>query len=371
MRARRLDRQGCRAQCRHRQAAGAGSETHDRRRLCTPAGARRDPAPVNRPPLVVSIGDPAGIGPELALKAWLQRDTQARPFFVVADPVHLRTLARELGWDVPVSEIEPAAATMAYAQALPVVALRHAFDGTGNDAHGVIEAITRAVEFVRQGAASALVTNPIAKQRLYAAGFQFPGHTEYLGDLAARHWGGTPQPVMMIWSPALAVVPLTIHVPLKDVPGLLSKDAIIATARIVAHDLATRFGLERPRLALSGLNPHAGESGSMGREEIDIIIPAIRQLQAEGLDVRGPLPADTMFHPAARARYDAALCMYHDQALIPAKTLAFDDGVNVTLGLPFVRTSPDHGTAFDIAGKGLANPSSLLAALQLAARLTP
>ena len=324
-----------------------------------------------RPPLVVSIGDPAGIGPELALKAWLRRADLARPFFVLADPAQLRQLAGELGWDVPIAEVDPATAPSVFQGALPVVVLRHGFDGSSRDAEGVIEAITRAVELVHGGAASALVTNPIAKQRLYSAGFGFPGHTEYLGDLAARLWGGKPHPVMMIWSPTLAVVPLTIHVPLKDVPGLLTQAAIIGTARIVARDLETRFGITRPRLAMSGLNPHAGEGGSMGREEIDIIIPAINHLQAEGLDLRGPLPADTMFHPAARASYDAALCMYHDQALIPAKTLAFDEGVNVTLGLPFVRTSPDHGTAFDIAGKGVANPSSLMAALGLAARLTP
>lgn len=322
-----------------------------------------------RLPLALTIGDPAGIGPELAMKAWLLRAALPRAFFVLADPGHLHGLAAKLGWRVPIAEVTPDAAPDAFARALPVVPLQHRFNGTSADAAGVIEAISRAVELVHQGAATGVVTNPIAKDRLYAHGFAFPGHTEFLGDLANKSWGGVHLPVMMIWSPILAVVPLTIHVPLKDVPELLTKDLIVKTARIVARDLKSRFGVARPRLAISGLNPHAGEGGNMGVEEITTMMPAIAQLQAEGLDVRGPLPADTMFHAAARARYDVALCMYHDQALIPAKTLAFDDGVNTTLGLPFVRTSPDHGTAFDIAGQGVANPSSLMAALALAARL--
>lgn len=322
-----------------------------------------------RRPLALSIGDPAGIGPELALKAWLLRASLPREFFVLADPVQLRALAVRLGWNVPIAEVTPETASAAFDHALPVLPLQRRFDGTSADAAGVIEAIERAVGLVHQGAASGIVTNPIAKDRLYAHGFAFPGHTEFLGDLANKNWGGAHLPVMMIWSPTLAVVPLTIHIPLKEVPGLLTHDLIINTARIVARDLTARFGVARPRLAISGLNPHAGEGGNMGVEEITTIIPAVAQLQAEGLDVRGPLPADTMFHAAARAHYDVALCMYHDQALIPAKTLAFDDGVNVTLGLPFVRTSPDHGTAFDIAGQGIANPASLMAALALAAWL--
>jgi 4-hydroxythreonine-4-phosphate dehydrogenase len=214
-----------------------------------------------------------------------------------------------------------------------------------------------------------LVTNPIAKATLYEAGFKHPGHTEYLGALA-EVWGAPAFPVMMIWSETLAVVPVTIHIPLADVARVLTADLIIRTGRIVDRDLRARFRVTRPRLAVAGLNPHAGEGGAMGREEITIIRPAIEALRAQGIDVVGPLPADTMFHPKARARYDVALTMYHDQGLIPVKTLAFDEGVNVTLGLPFVRTSPDHGTAFDIAGKGLANPASLIAALKLADRLT-
>ena len=237
------------------------------------------------------------------------------------------------------------------------------------NAAATIESIARAVRAVHDGAARAVVTNPIAKAVLYEAGFRFPGHTEYLGELA-KDWAEAAFPVMMIWSETLAVVPVTIHIPLSEAPRALSADLIVKTARVVDRDLRARFRIARPRLAVAGLNPHAGEGGAMGGEESTIIAPALGTLRAEGIDVMGPLPADTMFHPAARARYDVALTMYHDQGLIPVKTLAFDTGVNVTLGLPFVRTSPDHGTAFDIAGKGIANPSSLIAALKLADRLT-
>jgi 4-hydroxythreonine-4-phosphate dehydrogenase len=221
---------------------------------------------------------------------------------------------------------------------------------------------------VAAGRASAVVTNPISKSVLYRAGFRHPGHTEFLAELAAIN-GHVPQPVMLLWSPTLAVVPVTIHLALSQAITQLTSDLIVTTARIVVADLRARFGLVRPRLAVSGLNPHAGEDGSLGTEELTIVTPAIEILRGEGIDVRGPLPADTMFHDAARKTYDCAICMYHDQALIPVKTLAFDDAVNVTLGLPFIRTSPDHGTAFDIAGTGKANPSSLIAALQLAARM--
>jgi 4-hydroxythreonine-4-phosphate dehydrogenase len=213
-----------------------------------------------------------------------------------------------------------------------------------------------------------VVTNPIAKSVLYRAGFRHPGHTEYLAELAAAG-SRTPQPVMMLWSPAVVVVPVTIHLSLRDAIAQLSTDLIVTTARIVAATLKTRFGLAHPRLALSGLNPHAGEDGSLGNEDKTIVAPAVDILRGEGIDARGPLPADTMFHAAARNTYDCAVCMYHDQALIPVKTLAFEEAVNVTLGLPFIRTSPDHGTAFDIAGTGKADPSSLIAALRLAARM--
>jgi 4-hydroxythreonine-4-phosphate dehydrogenase len=325
------------------------------------------------PPLALTMGDPAGIGPELILRAWLRREDVKVPFFVVADPEALRELARRLALNAPIGVTNPAGAIETFASALPVVPLGVSAAPTPGKpdsafAHATIESIDRAVGYVHSGEASAIVTNPIAKHVLYEAGFGFPGHTEYLGELASR-WGARAQPVMMLWSTALCVVPVTIHIPLADAPKALTQDLIVSTARIVAADLIDRFGIARPRLAVAGLNPHAGENGAMGREEIETIAPAIAQLRAEGLDVTGPHPADTMFHAAARARYDVALTMYHDQGLIPIKTLAFDTGVNVTLGLPFVRTSPDHGTAFDIAGKGLANPVSLIEAMRLAARL--
>jgi 4-hydroxythreonine-4-phosphate dehydrogenase len=327
----------------------------------------------DKPPLAMTMGDPAGIGPELAVAAWRDR-TPGAPFVVFAPPSVLAAAARRAGLAVPIIETDPAGAGAAFPAGLPVVPLRSAVeDAPGRpdsaNAAATLESIERAVEAVRQGQARALVTNPIAKATLYEAGFKHPGHTEYLGELA-KAWGAPAFPVMMIWSETLAVVPVTIHIPLAEAPRALTAELIIRTARIVDHDLRARFGVERPRLAVAGLNPHAGEGGAMGREEITIIRPAIEALKAEGIDVVGPLPADTMFHPRARARYDVALTMYHDQGLIPVKTLAFDEGVNVTLGLPFVRTSPDHGTAFDIAGKGIANPASLIAALKLADRLT-
>jgi 4-hydroxythreonine-4-phosphate dehydrogenase len=233
-----------------------------------------------------------------------------------------------------------------------------------------IAAIRRAVSDVLDGKAGAVVTNPVAKSVLYRNGFAEPGHTEFLATLAVEMTGLPAHPVMMLWSPELAVVPITIHLPLRDVPGRLTADLIVQTGRIVARDLRQRFGIAHPRLVAAGLNPHAGEEGAMGTEDNTVVAPAVQRLRQEGVDIRGPLPADTMFHAGARNTYDAALCMYHDQALIPIKTLAFDHAVNVTLGLPFVRTSPDHGTAFDIAGTGRADPSSLAAALRLANRLT-
>ena len=327
----------------------------------------------DKPPLAMTMGDPAGIGPELALAAWRDR-TPGAPFVVFAPPGILAAAAKRAGLAVPIIETDPAGAGAAFPAGLPVVPLRNPVeDSPGRpdpaNAAATIESIERAVEAVRQGDARAIVTNPIAKATLYQAGFKHPGHTEYLGELA-KAWGAPAFPVMMIWSETLKVVPVTIHIPLAEAPRALTAELIIRTARIVDHDLRARFGLTRPRLAIAGLNPHAGEGGAMGREEITIIKPAIEALKAEGIDAVGPLPADTMFHAKARARYDVALTMYHDQGLIPVKTLAFDEGVNVTLGLPFVRTSPDHGTAFDIAGKGIANPASLIAALKLADRLT-
>jgi 4-hydroxythreonine-4-phosphate dehydrogenase len=321
----------------------------------------------------MTMGDPAGIGPELALKAWLGRAAIGAPFFVIADRRLLVALAERLSLDVPVIAVEPSGAAEIFEDALPVVPLARAAAAEPGKpdpafAPAVLESIQRAVDLVRQGEASAVVTNPIAKSVLYQAGFRHPGHTEYLGELAAQ-WGEPARPVMMLWSPDLAVVPVTIHIALAEAPRALTKEAIVETSRIVARSLETLFKIERPRLALAGLNPHAGEAGAMGREEIEVIAPAIASLRDEGLDIVGPLPADTMFHAAARKTYDVAIAMYHDQGLIPIKTLAFDEGVNVTLGLPFIRTSPDHGTAFDIAGQGRANPASLIAAARLAARL--
>jgi 4-hydroxythreonine-4-phosphate dehydrogenase len=236
-------------------------------------------------------------------------------------------------------------------------------------APAALAAIQLAVRHALAGEAAAIVTNPVAKNVLYRSGFSEPGHTEYLARLATEATGAPVRPVMLLWSPELAVVPVTIHLPLAQVPDALDADLIVETGRITARDLAARFRIPNPRLAIAGLNPHAGEDGAMGAEDIEIVRPAVERLKALGIAARGPLPADTLFHPAARATYDAALCMYHDQALIPIKTLAFDHAVNVTLGLPFVRTSPDHGTAFDIAGSGRADPASLIAAIRLAARL--
>ncbi len=325
-------------------------------------------------PLALTLGEPAGIGPDITLLAWLRRDElKLPPFYLLGDAAFIARRARALGLEVAVAEVGATDACAAFARALPVAPTgKHATAEPGkpdtSSADAAITSIRRAVADVRSGLASAVVTNPIAKSVLYRAGFKHPGHTEYLAELAAEN-GRTPQPVMMLWSPALAVVPVTIHLSLREAIAQLTTDLIVSTARIVAASLKSRFGIAGPRLALSGLNPHAGEDGSLGSEDKAIVAPAIEILRGEGIDARGPLPADTMFHEAARKTYDCAICMYHDQALIPIKTIAFDDGVNVTLGLPFIRTSPDHGTAFDIAGTGRANPASLIAALRLAARM--
>jgi 4-hydroxythreonine-4-phosphate dehydrogenase len=326
-------------------------------------------------PLALTLGEPAGIGPDITLAAWLRRDELALPpFYVLADPELLARRARLLGLSVPLSVVEADGAARAFATALPVAALAErvtAEPGHPDASSGpaAIASIRRAVADVFAGRAHALVTNPVAKAVLYRTGFAEPGHTEYLARLAQEHTGQAAHPVMMLWSPELAVVPVTIHLPVREVAGRLTIELIVETGRIVARDLKQRFGIERPRLALAGLNPHAGEEGALGEEDRAVVAPAVELLRVEGIDARGPLPADTMFHAAARRSYDVALAMYHDQALIPIKTLAFDHAVNVTLGLPFVRTSPDHGTAFDIAGSGRANPASLVAALKLAARL--
>jgi 4-hydroxythreonine-4-phosphate dehydrogenase len=326
-------------------------------------------------PLALTLGEPAGIGPDITIQAWRQRrEFDLPPFYVVGGCDFIARRAVELGTPIAVTACEPGEAAAAFASALPVFELDVPVSAApGRPDHtsapAAIASIDTAVSHVLDGLAEAVVTNPIAKNVLYRSGFSEPGHTEYLAKLAARATGTVLRPVMMLWSPELAVVPVTIHLPLRDVPAALDAEVIVETGRITARDLAARFGIARPRLAIAGLNPHAGEDGAMGEEDDAIVRPAVERLRAEGIAARGPLPADTMFHAAARASYDAALCMYHDQALIPIKTLAFDHAVNVTLGLPFVRTSPDHGTAFDIAGTGRANPASLAAAIRLAARL--
>ncbi|SEM77200.1 4-hydroxythreonine-4-phosphate dehydrogenase [Gemmobacter aquatilis] len=311
-------------------------------------------------PIALTCGEPAGIGPEIAVKARhiLGADL---PFFWMGDARHLPpgTAHRLIA--------SPAEAIAVPPGLLPV--LPHPFAApatpgqiTYANARGVIEVIARAVRLVQQGQASAICTAPIHKKVLKdGAGFKHPGHTEYLAFLA-----GVDRVVMMLAAPALRVVPVTIHIPLAEVPRALTPALLEDTIRITEAALRRDFGLSHPRLAVAGLNPHAGEGGAMGTEDLRVIAPVIEKLAAEGMVIRGPLPADTMFHPRARAGYDVAICMYHDQALIPIKTVDFDGGVNVTLGLPFVRTSPDHGTAFDIAGKGIAEPSSLVAALRMA-----
>jgi 4-hydroxythreonine-4-phosphate dehydrogenase len=325
--------------------------------------------------LALTLGEPAGIGPDLALAIWrLRAELDIPPFYIVGDADFLGRRANQLGLRVPMQTVKPERAVAAFGTALPVVALDITVTAEPgrpdrSSAPAAIAAIRRGVADVMAGSAAAVVTNPVAKNVLYNSGFAEPGHTEFLATLVQQASGKTLRPVMMLWSPELAVVPVTIHLPLKEIFEHLSVGLVVETGRIVADDLVTRFGLARPRLAIAGLNPHAGEAGMLGEEDRAIVAPAVATLRAEGIDAKGPLPADSMFHAQARSSYDAALCMYHDQALIPIKTLAFDHAVNVTLGLPFVRTSPDHGTAFDIAGKGTADPTSLIAALRLAARL--
>ncbi|MEO5619400.1 MAG: 4-hydroxythreonine-4-phosphate dehydrogenase PdxA [Cypionkella sp.] len=314
-------------------------------------------------PIALTCGEPAGVGPEVAVAARLALGREV-PFFWIGDPRHLPA-------GTEIAEIaEPREALSVAASVLPVLSHRFASlaqlgQPTPENARGVIEVIERAVALVQAGAASAVCTAPLHKKALKdGAGFAFPGHTEFLAHLA-----GVDRVVMLLASPLLRVVPVTIHVALSEVPQLLTEALLEDTLRITARGLQQDFGIVAPRIAVAGLNPHAGEGGSMGGEEIALISPVLERLRREGLTILGPMSADTMFHARARAGYDVAVCMYHDQALIPIKTLDFDGGVNVTLGLPFVRTSPDHGTAFDIAGKGIARPDSLIAALRLAAEM--
>ena len=334
-------------------------------------------APDERQPIALTMGEPAGIGGEIALKAWLvSRGMRTLPpFFAIDDPARLARIARDLSLDVPLIEIgEPAAAAASFARGLPVLPLAlitEVAPGAPSPANtpAVVASIERAVAFALAGKAAAVVTNPVHKETLYAGGFPHPGHTEFLAELARRHTGKPATPVMMLAADGLRVVPVTVHVPLRQVAAALDTSSIVTCGRIAAAALARDFGIARPRLAVAGLNPHAGEGGTLGTEERDIIAPAVAELRNLGISVRGPLAADTLFHDEARQTYDAVLCMYHDQALIPLKTLAFDRGVNITLGLPFIRTSPDHGTAFDIAGSGKARETSLVAALRTAAAM--
>ncbi len=326
-------------------------------------------------PLAVTMGEPAGIGPDLVLALYAQRaERKLPPFLVFGHAGFLAARASRLGLDVTIEPARPADAGRIFDHALPVASL----DGAVQDQPGaitetsapvVIGAIARAVEATLDGQCRAVVTAPIHKAALYHAGFRHPGHTEFLAELCAMD-GKTPLPVMMLAHENLRTVPLTIHVPIKDVPGLINRTLIVETLRIMAHDLRQRFAIASPRIAVAGLNPHAGEGGTIGREDMDIIAPAIAEARGEGIDAVGPLPGDTLFYPPHWRQYDAVLAMYHDQALIPIKTVAFDAGVNVTLGLPIVRTSPDHGTAFDLAGTGRASPSSFAAAIAMADQMT-
>ena len=318
-------------------------------------------------PLALALGDPAGIGPEIAAKAWERRRQEGlAPFFAVGLPDALAAV-----WDGPIRTIsDPDEAISAFDDALPVIRV----DGGGaispgqptlEGARKALESLELAVGLTRSNAASALITGPVSKAQLYAIGFAHPGQTEFVAERCGMAGGMV---AMMLAGPTLRTVPVTTHIPLRDVPDLLSIELIVAKGRTTIRGLRRQFGIARPRLAVAGLNPHAGEGGALGREEIDIVIPAIERLREEDAEVTGPFAADTMFHERARAGYDAALCLYHDQALVPLKTLHFDDGVNMTLGLPIVRTSPDHGTAFAIAGTGQAHPGAMIAALRMAAQ---
>jgi 4-hydroxythreonine-4-phosphate dehydrogenase len=327
-------------------------------------------------PLALTMGEPGGIGPDITLLAWSRREALRLPAFAVfADPALLRARAAALRLEVLIEETALEKAADVFAKALPLVPLQNSVSAIAGktetkNAAAVIEAITRAVEAAQNAEAGAVVTNPIQKATLKAVGFSSPGHTEFLADLHFKRTNKRARAVMMICSNELRTVPLTIHIPLRDVAGAITARDLTDIAYIISRALQVRFKVPRPRLVVAGLNPHAGENGTIGDEDEKILAPAIAALQKEGLNIRGPLSADTLFHEEARATYDAVIAMYHDQALIPIKTLAFDRAVNVTLGLDFIRTSPDHGTALDIAGTGKANPGSLIEALKLAAKLT-
>lgn len=315
-------------------------------------------------PLAISLGDPAGIGAEVIAKSWERRvEAALPPFFAVGD-----VGAVEAAWKGPVATIaEPKEALDLFDSALPVIRVADSTVPPGSldliGARNSLDALELAVGLTRSGAASGLVTGPVSKARLYAVGFVHPGQTEFVAE---RCGVSSELVAMMLAGPTLRVVPVTTHIPLADVPTALSIERIVAKGRAAVRGLQRQFGIDSPRVAVAGLNPHAGENGALGREEIDLIVPAIERLREEGYDVSGPYPPDVMFHSHRRRSYDVALCMYHDQALIPLKTLHFDEGINVTLGLPIVRTSPDHGTAFDIAGRNMADPGAMIAAIRTA-----
>lgn len=328
-------------------------------------------------PIAVTIGEPSGIGPEVILKAWYKRrEFDLADFFVIGDVGLIQKQISDLSLNIPLKEItSPLETEYIFKDFLPVLNLVSNGDyifgsPSVSTASMVIGSIDKAVEFIINGKACAITTAPIQKSVLYDAGFTAPGHTEYLAALCGKHMDELYHPVMMLASQELCVVPLTIHEALKNVPGLITKELIIKTARTIHQSMRKYFSLQYPSIAVCGLNPHAGENNAMGREDSEIIRPAIETLKQEGIRIKGPEPADTMFHKVARDKYDVALCMYHDQALIPIKTIDFDAGVNVTLGLPIVRTSPDHGTALNIAGQSLANPTSMINALKLADRMS-
>lgn len=316
-------------------------------------------------PLVVAMGDPAGIGPEIIAKAWAARDTHRLPPFVAVGDVRAITAV----WHGPIAAVGSiAAGAEQFAHALPVLTVEEAGaivpgQPDADGARCALHSLEAAVGLARAGTARALVTGPVSKAQLYAIGFTYPGQTEFVAE---RCGVAGANAVMMLAGPTLRVVPITTHVPLSAVSGLLTRELIVAKARATAKGLRRNFRIAAPRLAFAGLNPHAGEGGALGHEEIDVIVPAIEELVAGGIDASGPFAADTLFHGRARARYDAVLCPYHDQALIPLKTLHFDEGVNITLGLPIVRTSPDHGTAFGIAGRDVAEPGAMIAAIRMA-----
>jgi 4-hydroxythreonine-4-phosphate dehydrogenase len=317
-------------------------------------------------PIAVALGDPAGIGPEIVVKAWEARHSEAMPpFFAVGDIRSIESI-----WTGPVERIDnPDEAVALFDRALPLLSVEDGGEITPGEpnlegARCSLDSLEVATGLTRSGAASGLVTGPVSKAQLYAIGFTHPGQTEFVAERCGISGDNV---VMMLAGPDLRVVPVTTHMPLAEVASHLSVEVIVAKARTTVRGLQRNFGIEHPRLAFAGFNPHAGEGGAIGTEEIDFIIPAIELLREEGIDAVGPLAADTLFHARARQKYDAAICLYHDQALIPLKTLYFDQGVNLTLGLPIVRTAPDHGTAFAIAGKGQAHPGAMIAALRLAA----